>query len=55
MSLKDLRHLTAYHVVPGVLTSDRFREGARLPTLYAGYSIYMKTSEMGQVRLTYAS
>ncbi|XP_018018658.1 uncharacterized protein LOC108675177 [Hyalella azteca] len=45
LSMKDLRHLAAYHVVPRVLTRDMFTEKARLPTLYAGYSLYMESSD----------
>ncbi|KAF2367706.1 FAS1 domain [Trinorchestia longiramus] len=45
LSMKDLRHLTAYHVVPRVLTTDMFTEKSRLPTLYAGYTLYIESSD----------
>lgn len=49
LGMKDLRHLAAYHVVPGVIIEDMFTQRARLPTLYAGYSLYMESNDLAQV------
>ena len=49
LSMKDLRHLAAYHIVPGLYSRQEFQR-SRLPTLYAGYSIYMEEKEEDVVR-----
>jgi len=43
--MKDLRHLAAYHIVPGLIDREDFIEESRIPSLYAGYSLYMETTD----------